>query len=423
FSRDVLFIGFSLWLLARLNPELTLIVAASLPVFAGLIVLANRHLRENTKRRRDIRVSNLSFVNSRLSALTTIKVLNRHRVEENIFNQRSRQLLKAGQHYYVTQSFVDALLPVTLYGLLAVVLVAVYHISLRNSGAISGSVVITFILLLIYLRPVLRRLLRVNGVWQSGNLSFTTAIHLLSQGTEVRGSELEFSLIKGEIQVENLTYRYDTADEPILRNLSFSARPGQITKLAGKQGSGKSTVFRLLMRLYRPQDGRILVDGQDIAHASVDAYRKHITLVSEEVPLLGKTAYEAVVYRRKPATRKRVAALLPLVYTALNQQFTFNLNDEIGELGANLSAGQRRVLMLTRALLTNKPVLLFDEPFNGLDEAGRQGLARLLNQLADEGHAVLVIDHHDTPGLNVGQTITLTAEPAPSPTVQLEPAV
>ncbi len=409
FVRDVLFTSITFALLALIQPQLTLIILGCLPVLFGLILLSNRHLKGITQRRRDIRSGNVSFVSSRLTALLTVKVFNRERVETEKFAKRSEKLWLAGRRYQRWAGLIEAFLPVLLYALLLVVLYAIYRMK-SGGGHVDGGILLTFILLLLTLFPVLKRILKVDVVWQAGNISFAKLVALLNTETETQLVQPTASLKPGEVTFRNVTFSYQP-QKPVFENLSFTAQPGSITQLMGAQGAGKSTVFKLLLKLHEPLCGSILLDGQDIASHSAKSVRKHVTLVSEEALLLGETVFEAVSYSRKPENREKAQAMLQKLRVTLQRGEVLRLDDPVGELGANLSAGQKKMLLLARALLTGKKVLLLDEPFSGLDTAARQHLVALINDLALT-HTLLLTDHSGTSGLRVGQVVGVGLEPA-----------
>jgi ABC-type bacteriocin/lantibiotic exporter with double-glycine peptidase domain len=410
FVRDLLFVAISFWVLALLDARLTLLIAGCLPVLFLLIIGCNRRLKSITRQTRNIRSANLSFVHTRLTALTTVKVFNRESIEEENFARRSGKLFGVARQYQQVYSLIYALLPVMVYLLLTLVLFTIYRFNTSGGASVDGGTLITFILLVITLFPILKRILKVDVVWQAGNLSFAKLSSLLNSATEAKTPDTSCECRDGKIVFRHVTFGY-MAEKPVLRELSFTAYPQQITRLTGLQGAGKTTLFKLLLRLYEPWQGDILLDGQPLGSYSPKAVRRCITLVSAQVPLLGKTVFEAVSYSRKPEKRPAVLAMLQELRFSPGRYGEPDLDYVIGDSGNNLSAGQQKILMLARALLTGKKVLLLDEPFAGLDAGARKHMVELINGLSRKC-TILLIDHEHTPGVNAGQLVTVGNAPA-----------
>lgn len=406
FTKDVLFVGLALATLYWLNASLTGLLLVSLLPFLLLFRWVNRRIETRTETRRDQHSSNVAYVASRLSGMETIKVFNREAVENEQFRHRSEQLTQAGLDHLAWRSVLAGLLPTTVYALVFIMLIGVHQLQPNGLSRINGAVVITFILLVLILRPVLRRLLRVGTIWRSGSLSLVKVAALLNQTAEHDDTQPALVVSQGHIAFESVNFAY-APGKPVLADLTFSAKPGTITRLAG--GTGKTTVFNLLLRLVSPIGGTIYVDGQDISTRSVQSVRKHLTLVSTDVPLLGRTVFETVSYSRKPQKRPRAQALLDELQTVADVSRQLTLDDRIGERGMALSNGQRTVLRLVRALLTRKPILLLDEPFAGLSEAGAYGLGQWLNQRARR-QTILLATSRPVDDLAIGQTLWLATE-------------
>jgi ABC-type multidrug transport system fused ATPase/permease subunit len=381
FLRDVLFVALALTLLFWLNAPITACLVAGLLPFLLLFAQINRQMERITRQRRDQRSANLSFVQSSLVGLATIKVFNREPVENERFESRSKLITNTNLAFLKWRSLLEALLPVALFSLVALVLAGVQW----QQSVVSGGSVVTFILAVLSLRPVLRRLLRVGSVWKSGRLSLDKLDAFFAQPVENDTSPIfsesileRLPISNGTVEFKAVTFGYNP-QQPVLRELSFRSKTGGICWI---KGLAKSSVFRLLTKQYEPQSGQILIDGQPIARFSAKAVRKRVALISDELPLLGRTVFEAVSYSRKSERRPVAAALLTQIQTLANVPHKLTIDTKIGDDGSLLSKGQRTVLLWVRALLTNKPILLLDDPFSGISPQGSAQLLRWLEEIA-----------------------------------------
>jgi ATP-binding cassette subfamily B protein len=199
---------------------------------------------------------------------------------------------------------------------------------------------------------------------------------------------------RGEVALENVTFAYPgRPDLPAIRGFSLAVRPGERVALVGPSGAGKSTVFRLLLRFYDPQAGRVLLDGVDVREADPVEVRARMALVAQESPLFSGTALENVRFGREGASLAEVEAA---VRAAQAEQFLAALpqgiETQIGERARSLSGGQRQRLAIARALVRHAPILLLDEATSALDAENERLVQRALDE-AMVGHTTLVIAH------------------------------
>ena len=209
--------------------------------------------------------------------------------------------------------------------------------------------------------------------------------------TEVRQG---LPLIEGKIRFDNVTFRYHPdGDINVLENLSFEVQPGQMVALVGRSGSGKTTISKLLLGLYPPTDGKILVDGYDLSTLAMQSFRQQVGVVDQDTFLFGSTIrdniglghpsmpLESVVEAAKLAGADEFIRKLPMGYET-----------QIGEGGGMLSGGQRQRLAIARALLGNPKLLILDEATSHLDAESERIIQRNLNQIL-KNRTTLVIAH------------------------------
>lgn len=199
-------------------------------------------------------------------------------------------------------------------------------------------------------------------------------------------------LRRGEVRFDKVSFGY-ADDTPVLKSLSFIAPPGKTTALVGLSGSGKTTVFNLIQRLWQPSSGLISIDGQCVADVSLASLRRQVALVSQDVFLFEGTVRENLVGALKGCSESDIVAAARAAHA---DEFIMSLpqgyDTPVGELGGRLSGGQRQRLSIARAFLKDAPVILLDEPTSALDSEAEQIIQSALQSLTG-GRTTIVIAH------------------------------
>ncbi len=194
------------------------------------------------------------------------------------------------------------------------------------------------------------------------------------------------------LQLDDVSFHY-RSDESVLRGMSFTAEPGQLTALVGPSGGGKSTVFSLLMRFYDTERGRIVIDGQDISTVSRRSLRQHIAYVGQDVFLFRGTVRENIAFGRPGASEDEIVAAAKAAYAHdFIMTFPRGYDTPVGEHGLQLSGGQRQRVAIARALIKNAPIILLDEATAALDSESELQVREAMDRLC-KGKTTLAIAH------------------------------
>ena len=206
---------------------------------------------------------------------------------------------------------------------------------------------------------------------------------------------------RGEIRFDNMSFAYGTkesANKNVIEKLNLTIRAGEKIGLVGRSGAGKSTVVNLLLRFYDIPEGRILIDGQDIAHVTQDSLRTNVGMVTQDTSLLHRSVRENIIYGRPDATD---AEMIAAARRAEAHEFILLLTDprgrrgydaHVGERGVKLSGGQRQRIAIARVKLKDAPILLLDEATSALDSEVEAAIQASLYKLM-EGKTVVAIAH------------------------------
>jgi subfamily B ATP-binding cassette protein MsbA len=195
------------------------------------------------------------------------------------------------------------------------------------------------------------------------------------------------------INFENINFQYDIGSDDAVKNINLNIQGNKVTALVGHSGAGKSTILNLIPRFYEPQNGKILIDNQNISEISLSSLRKNISLVSQDVILFDDTVENNVRYARLNSTQTEIIEACSL---AAADEFIKNLpekyNTIIGENGLRLSGGQKQRISIARAILKNSPIILLDEATSSLDADSESKVQNAIFNLT-KNKTTLVIAH------------------------------
>ena len=203
---------------------------------------------------------------------------------------------------------------------------------------------------------------------------------------------------RGEIRFEQVGFSYSAGGPRVIEGLNLTVRPGEKIGLIGRSGAGKSTLVNLLLRFHDLNDGRILIDGQDISAVTQDSLRGHIGMVTQDTSLLHRSVRDNIAYSRPGATDADVQTA---TVRAEADGFIAHLTDphgrkgydaHVGERGVKLSGGQRQRIAIARVMLKDAPILLLDEATSALDSEVETAIQQSLYRLM-EGKTVIAIAH------------------------------
>ncbi len=199
--------------------------------------------------------------------------------------------------------------------------------------------------------------------------------------------------IRGEIEFDNVYFRYKSKDEPVLENINLHIRPGQTLALVGESGVGKSTLVDLIGGFYFPSRGNVRIDGRNIRRIDLEYLRRYISYVPQEILLFHETIYNNIRFAKPEATKAEIEeAARRAKADEFIEKFPQGYNTVVGKRGVKLSAGQRQRIAIARVILRDPRVLILDEPTSALDAKTEKSLTDSLEELM-EGRTTIIIAH------------------------------
>lgn len=203
--------------------------------------------------------------------------------------------------------------------------------------------------------------------------------------------------LTGQVSFEKLFFRYRPDRESVLKGVSFKVEPGMFVGVVGRSGSGKSTITKLLQRLYVPESGRICIDGLDIKTADLTSLREQVAVVLQDDFLFNGSVWENITLGNPDISAEKV---IEAARMAMAHDFITNLpkgyDTNVGERGMSLSGGQRQRIALSRLFLSQAPILILDEATSALDSETEQQVWQNLHKFA-QGRTVFSIAHRFAP--------------------------
>lgn len=390
--RNTLTIVFMLGYLLYLNWQLTLIAFIAFPMVGFAIRLVHGRLR---------RVSRL--VQERIGVLTHVleEAIGAHRVVKvfggEAFESGRMRAMSDRLRLAVAKQASAAALGTPITQIIVACAVGVIIWTALQQSATQGFDAprfMTYVFALLHLLNQLKTLSNVAGTIQRGLAAAESVFALIDEAPEPDTGTLELGRVAGSVSFEGVTKRYREDAAPALSQVDLSIAPGEAIALVGPSGGGKSTLVNLIPRLYAPTEGRVLLDGQDIAMIRLKDLRRQIALVSQDIVLFNDTiaaniAYGALAGTSREAIEKAAEAANALEFVrAMPQGF----DTTVGERGTRLSGGQRQRIAIARAILKDAPILILDEATSALDTESERQVQIALDRLMS-GRTTIVIAH------------------------------
>jgi ATP-binding cassette subfamily B protein len=265
-----------------------------------------------------------------------------------------------------------------------------------------------FILFLTTFFAPIQQLVHLYTTYQSGQAAAAKLRGLLATApsvTEAPGA-VELPPIEGEIRFEGVRFGYGPS--PVLDGFDLTVHPGETLALVGPTGAGKSTIAKLVTRFYDPDEGRVLIDGFDLRHVTVESLRRQIGVVPQEPYLFAGSVRNNISFARPDASDEDLAhAVTVLGLDDLVARLPQGLDTPVHEGGSSLSSGQRQLLALARAFVARPRVLVLDEATSSLDRASEATVDHALDVLL-EGRTAIVIAHRPATAMRADRMVRVS---------------
>ncbi len=392
FIAASLLVVFAIVLMVSLSWQLTIVALLVMPLLIGASIKFQRDSNKAYLAVRERVGANLSTLQE---GITTVRVIQAYAQEQNQiakFNKSNRALFDSHEHSVRVSTWYFAL--VEFGGVLASALTIGIGGWLVHRGDVTLGTVVAFTLLLSSLFDPVQQLSQLYNTVQSAGAALNKLFAILDAKPEVDEHHGAVELPEtGELRVTNLTFTYSGIAVPALDDVTITVGIGEKLALVGPTGAGKSTLAKLMARMYDPQQGSVSYGGIDLTMATMASLRERIVVVPQEGFLFNGTIRDNLRIARATATDDEIdSAIAAIGATEHFAQFPDGLDTEVRERGNRLSAGERQLVALARAALVDPAVLVLDEATSNLDPGTEAEVEQALERLM-AGRTVIVVAH------------------------------
>ena len=402
FKDGVAIIGLLGWMF-WLNWKLTLLSLLMTPLIVFIVRVVSVRLRNSSRDVQNSMGEVTQVIQEAIEGHKIVKLYGGQAYEAGRFEQETNRV----RRFLMKQAAAAAASVPFVQLVAASALAAMIFFATRDSAITVGSFV-SFLTAMLMLTAPLKRVTSVNEPLQRGLAAAESVFALLDQPGETDTGSVTIERTQGELLFNNVSLRYDGAEQAALDSLNLHIQPGETVALVGASGAGKSTVANLVPCFYRPTSGRIMLDGHDLAELKLASLRANIALVSQDVVLFNDTVSANIAYgAMKGASEVEIQAAADAAHaTEFIRQMPQGFATIVGENGVKLSGGQRQRLAIARALLKNAPVLVLDEATSALDSESERHVQAALEALM-KGRTTLVIAHRLSTVENADRIVVL----------------
>ncbi|CAK6976646.1 antigen peptide transporter 2 [Scomber scombrus] len=374
----------------RLSWELTVLTCIEMPLLA---LVQNRYItvsKEMKEQIQDCHAQNKELAHQTVSAIRTVRSFKGEEGELKRYNAALEEMGSVKRRSGIYSAVF--LLIRRLVSLGIRILMLVQARSLISAGQLSIGSLVSFYL---YQKPMsnnLREILYCVGETVSTVGVISKVFSYLDRTPKCKkAGELAPEKLKGRIIFQNVTFTYPSQDKPALKSLSFELKPGKMTALVGPSGSGKTSCVSLLKRLYEPQEGQILLDGEPLHHYQHKYFHQKMALVSQNPVLFSGSLKYNIVYGLKDCAMQKVReAATKANVDAFISELDNEYDTDVGECGGKLADGEKQSIAIIRALVRDPQVIILDEATSKLDVGAQH---TVLQEVLSCGRTVLVVAH------------------------------
>ena len=384
----------SLALMSNIDWRLTIYVIIPLPIVTFIVIFFGRKLHRLFRKVQNTFAKLSDRVQESITGIRVIKSFVREDSYENRVGEIANELVQQNMRL------------IKIWGMFFPFLFAVVGVSLLLTLYFGGTKTILnqitigeFVAFNSYLHLLIWPVIAIGWVvnlYQRGTASLNRIQEIMKEKPEIiDGIDVDKSIteLKGNIEFRNLKYTYPESKNTILDGISFSINSGETLAIVGRTGEGKSTIIKLLTRLFNPPKESIFIDGKDIYQIPLLTLRKNIGIVMQDIFLFSTSIEDNIRFGKQTVSQKDIIQTTQLshFYNDITE-FEGKFNSVVGERGISLSGGQKQRLAISRALIKDAPILILDDAFSSVDTETEEGILSNLKSI-QEDKTTLIIAH------------------------------
>jgi len=392
FFGGVLTAVFAFSYLIKLSVQMTLVSFVVLVIFGLILQRAFKTIRPIFRERAKINAEVTGRLTESLGGVRVVKGYHAEESEANVFAAGANRLLAN----VISSLTAQSLMSLASTAVLGVVGALVMYLGAHHvvAGQLTPGGYMTYVMFLAFMTVPIVQLVSIGTQVTEAIAGLDRTTEILNEREEDSepGRKVELGVLRGDVEFEDVVFEYETG-KPVLHGISFESRPGTVTALVGSSGSGKSTIISLICGFHTATEGKILVDGIDLATVRLSSYRQQLGVVLQETFLFDGTIRENVRFSRPEATELQVMEACRIARVdEFAERFPEAYDTVVGERGVKLSGGQRQRISIARAILADPRILILDEATSSLDSESEAMIQNGLNFLM-KGRTTFVIAH------------------------------
>jgi len=364
-----------------MNWELAIIAIAVFPLFILVSAHLSKQIQKVARKQRKREGAMAATAAEAMGAIKVVQALSLQGMLESSFSKDNQKSLQEGAESQKLAAGLER--TVEMLVAVATALILWRGVQLVLDKMVSPGELLVFINYLKTAFKPMRQLAKYTAQISKATASGERIIDLLDTVPEIRDlrGALTAPRFRGAVEFKNVMFAYE-AEQVILQNMSFQVKAGQQVALVGPSGGGKSSLASLLLRLYDPVEGSILIDGHDLREYKVDSLRQQISIVLQESVLFAVSVKDNIAYGCLNATDAEIEAASRLANAHdFIEALPLGYDTILGERGATLSGGQRQRIAIARAAVRQSPIVILDEPTTGLDQENEREVSEALERL------------------------------------------
>ena len=391
--------------------RMNVMISVALIVCVPLMFLASSHYRKRMRKvlvnqRKQVAVIN-SDIEESLLGVRVVRSFANEDIELEKFSQSNDEFLHAKKDFYTSMAAFSTVTRV-FDGVMYLIVIMLGGYQMMQGKILPGDLVV-YALYATTLLATVRRIVEFTEQFQRGMTGIERFVEIMDMDMKVydREDAKELQVREGQIEFQNVSFRYPDGEKDVLHDVSFTIEPGMNAALVGASGGGKTTLVNLILRFYEVTSGEILIDGSDVKDVTLKSLRESIGMVQQDVYLFSGTVRENIAYGRVGASEEDVieAAKLAGAYEFI-MELEHGFDTYVGERGVKLSGGQKQRISIARAFLKNPKILILDEATSALDNESERIVQGSLEKLS-RGRTTLTIAHRLTTIHNADKILVL----------------
>ncbi len=381
----------ALVLMIIINPTLTIITVLSIPLLLFTSFTIINKTKKQFKLQQDYLGDINGYIEEYISGQKVVKAFNKEEDVKKSFNIYNEKLRKGG---FKAQAYSGAIMPITgsINNIVNAIIYVVAGIFAINGNITIGSILAFSRFKSSFSNPINEISQNIPTI-QSGLAGAERTFEIIDEEIEFKDSydKPDLKNVKGLVEFKNVNFGYE--EDKVLKNISFTAKPGQMIAIVGPTGAGKTTIINLLTRFYEVDSGKISIDGQNIKDVNLASLRETLGIVLQDTVLFSDTVKENIRFGKLEATDKEIkkAAIVSKAdnfISKLPERYDTLLNEDT----SNISTGQKQLLNIARVILNNPKILILDEATSNVDTRTEVEIQEAMNKLM-EGRTSIVIAH------------------------------